>query len=88
MLIDNWNFTSESPQLLISVLLCAAVNVIGVAVYRIFFHPLAHIPGPLLAGVTSLYCYWYNSRGGRFYLQIQRLHEQYGTLPTNTRITF
>lgn len=78
MLIDNWTFTSESPQLLISVLLCVAVNIICVVVYRIFFHPLAHIPGPLLAGVTSLYCYGYNARGGRFYLQIQRLHEIYG----------
>ncbi|EYE93682.1 cytochrome P450 [Aspergillus ruber CBS 135680] len=78
MLIGSWTFTSESPQLFTSALFCAAVNVIGVVVYRIFFHPLAHIPGPLLAGVTSLYCYWYNARSGRLYLQIQKLHEQYG----------
>lgn len=82
MLIGSWTFTSESPQLFTSALFCAAVNVIGVVVYRIFFHPLAHIPGPLLAGVTSLYCYWYNARSGRLYLQIQKLHEQYGMVST------
>jgi len=78
MSISSWIYTSEISQLFTSVLFCAAVNVIGVVVYRIFFHPLAHIPGPRLAGATSLYCYWYNARGGRFYLQIQKLHEQYG----------
>lgn len=79
MSIENWT-SVERSQLPVSVLLFAAVNVIGVAVFRLFFHPLAHIPGPVLARTTSLYSYWYNVRGGRFYLQIQRLHEQYGTL--------
>lgn len=78
MSIESRIFTSESSWLLLSVLLCAVLNVIGVVVYRIFFHPLAHIPGTPLAGATSLYCYWYNARGGRFYLQIQKLHERYG----------
>lgn len=47
-------------------------------VYRLFFHPLAHLPGPLLARATHLYAFWYNMQGGSFYLQIQKLHEQYG----------
>lgn len=48
------------------------------AIYRVYFHPLAHIPGPLLAKVSSVYAYYYNFRDARFYLQIQKLHEQYG----------
>ena len=67
---------------ILSILLCAVVvNSIGVIVYRIFFHPLAHTPGPLLAKVSSLYSYWYNFRNARFYLKVQELHEQYGMLP-------
>ncbi|KAI2981999.1 hypothetical protein CBS147344_9070 [Aspergillus niger] len=46
--------------------------------YRLFFHPLAHLPGPLLARATHLYAFWYNMQGGSFYLQVQKLHEQYG----------
>lgn len=47
------------------------------AIYRVYFHPLAHIPGPLLAKVSTGYAYYYNLNA-RFYLQIQKLHEQYG----------
>jgi hypothetical protein len=53
----------------------------GVVVYRRFFHPLAKVPGPFLASVTRLYCFYYNViEGGVFYLEIERLHELYGTV--------
>ncbi|PYH99944.1 cytochrome P450 [Aspergillus ellipticus CBS 707.79] len=51
---------------------------VWVAVYRLFLHPLANIPGPLLARVTHLYAFWYNMQGGLFYLQVQQLHGHYG----------
>jgi cytochrome P450 len=43
--------------------------------YRRFFHPLAKIPGPFLPAVTKLYQSCYNCR---YYLEIERLHAQYG----------
>ncbi|CBX95728.1 hypothetical protein IAQ61_004561 [Plenodomus lingam] len=50
-----------------------------ITVRRLFFHPLAKIPGPKLAAVTLLYQTWYCFVGGsRFYIKIQKLHEQYG----------
>lgn len=49
----------------------------SIAVYRRFFHPLAKIPGPFLPAVTKLYQSFYN---GRYYLQIEKLHEKYGPI--------
>ncbi|KAK2836963.1 hypothetical protein FQN49_006545 [Arthroderma sp. PD_2] len=50
-----------------------------VVVYRIVFHPLAHIPGPFLAKATNLYSFYFNGiLDGKFYLQVEKLHEIYG----------
>ncbi|EME41071.1 hypothetical protein DOTSEDRAFT_178435 [Dothistroma septosporum NZE10] len=46
-------------------------------IYRRFFHPLANVPGPFLPAVTKLYQSYYN---GRYYLQIEKLHQQYGSI--------
>jgi len=52
---------------------------IAVGIYRVFFHPLAKIPGPKLAGLTYLYRFKYNVLDhGKFYLQIEKLHQKYG----------
>jgi hypothetical protein len=58
--------------------------IIGHRIYRIFYdlylHPLAHIPGPKLAAITYLYQTYYSLVGGsRFYIQIGKLHQKYGT---------
>ncbi|KAI0551333.1 cytochrome P450 [Xylaria curta] len=46
-------------------------------VYRIFFHPLAKYPGPLLARVTNLYSAYHAWRGD-IHLDIWRCHQTYG----------
>ena len=52
------------------------------AIYRIYFHPMSHIPGPKLAAIT----YWYQSyydlwpHSGRFLWKTAELHEQYGPI--------
>ena len=54
---------------------------IGLAIYRAFFHPLAKIPGPWLAGVTQWYETYYElvpNGGGMFTKRIKKMHEQYG----------
>ncbi|KAL2863990.1 cytochrome P450 [Aspergillus lucknowensis] len=51
---------------------------ISVLIYRIYFHPLANVPGPLLGRMFHFYSFWYNLNGGRFYLQIPKLHAMYG----------
>ncbi|MCJ1357751.1 MAG: hypothetical protein MMC33_007747 [Icmadophila ericetorum] len=52
----------------------------SLVVYRRLLHPLSKIPGPSWAAITYLYSFNYNviGPGSRFYLQIEKLHKQYG----------
>lgn len=58
-----------------------AVNVVyfaGLIVYRVAFHPLAKYPGPLLNKMTQ----WPEAKSawsGNRHVDIQVLHERYGT---------
>ncbi|KAK8161786.1 cytochrome P450 [Phyllosticta citrichinensis] len=55
----------------------------AVAVYRLTLHPLAGIPGPKRAAVSTLYETWQNAvRRGRYFLIWEQMHEDYGK-PTN-----
>jgi hypothetical protein len=50
-------------------------------IYNLYFHPLAHIPGPKLAAATYLYQTYYSLIGGsRYYRIIKQLHQIYGRL--------
>ena len=54
---------------------------IGLAIYRLYFSPIAKFPGPKLAALTKWYeCYWEVARNGRFTFHIQDLHKEYGKL--------
>ncbi|OJJ37784.1 hypothetical protein ASPWEDRAFT_171247 [Aspergillus wentii DTO 134E9] len=51
------------------------------AVYRLYFHPLANIPGPRLAAITHGYEFYYNIiKGGVFVWELERLHQIYGPI--------
>lgn len=50
---------------------------VGLALYRIFFHPLAKYPGPWAAKVSDVYMLYYAWKGDR-HLEFWRLHERYG----------
>jgi hypothetical protein len=64
------------------VVYCAVVSI-----YRLYFHPLSHIPGPKLAAITHGYEFYHNIiRGGMFIWEVKRLHEIYGTYTIFRRI--
>ncbi|KIK70272.1 hypothetical protein GYMLUDRAFT_150862 [Collybiopsis luxurians FD-317 M1] len=52
---------------------------VGLALYRVFFHPLHKYPGPILAALTDWYEGYYNIvKSGGMVAEIGRLHKLYG----------
>lgn len=66
-----------SPPVAVISILPAAL--FAVVVYRLFFHPLANIPGPKLAGISTLYLAWHARQGKSHQFQ-PALHKKYGRI--------
>lgn len=55
------------------------IYVVGLYVYRTFFDPLSHIPGPKLAAATLWYEFYYDViKKGRYTWVIGEMHKKYG----------
>lgn len=65
------------PAALVVIGAIYVVYLIGLAIYRRFFHPLAKVPGPFLPAVTIWYQTLFN---GRYFLEVERMHKKYGRL--------
>jgi hypothetical protein len=51
------------------------------AIRRLYFHPLARIPGPKLAALTWWYEFYFDVlQEGTYVFKIQELHKKYGEL--------
>ena len=59
----------------------------GVAAYRLFLGPLAHFPGPKLAALTGWYETYFDCvKKGRYWVEIERMHQKYGSIEIRTII--
>ncbi|KAF2108707.1 cytochrome P450 [Lophiotrema nucula] len=68
-----------------TLLLAALTSLIGYVsvlyVYRIYFSPLSHIPGPKLAAATRWYEFYYDAiKTGHFYREVEQMHRVYGPI--------
>jgi len=66
---------------LLNVLALLLVWTAIVIVYRLGLSPLAKFPGPKLAALTGWYeTYFECLQRGKYWVEIERMHEQYGEL--------
>lgn len=55
--------------------------VVGGAIYRLGFSPIAKFPGPKLAALTLWYEFYYDViKKGKYTWEIGKMHEKYGLL--------
>ncbi|KAI1300937.1 cytochrome P450 [Xylaria venustula] len=64
--------------MLLGLVVTGSLFIFHLVAYRIFFHPLAKFPGPLLAKFTNLYAA-YHAWKGDIHIDIMRCHQKYGT---------
>ena len=65
---------SSHPLIVISGCLCYLA---GIAIYRLFFDPLAKFPGPKLAALTRYYEAYYDVvQNGQYTYKIDQLHRE------------
>ncbi|KAF4966245.1 hypothetical protein FSARC_6044 [Fusarium sarcochroum] len=64
-------------QVLSRIVSSLLILVFSIAIYRLCFHPLARVPGPRLAAVSSIW-HAYQARNGRMAHLGKTLHRRYG----------
>lgn len=75
LVIEHFDWTS----FLSTLALCAAVYVGCLVVYRLYLAPVAVIPGPFWAKVSSWYEFYYDYvHVGKYYERIREMHDKYG----------
>lgn len=75
----NWAPLGSLQTIVLGLLLTYLVYGIGLVIYRLYFSPIAHVPGSKLTAATG----WYETyldvfKGGQFTFQIEKWHQQYG----------
>jgi hypothetical protein len=54
----------------------------SLAIYRLYFHPLAGFPGPKIAAATRWYEFYYDViKRGKYVYKIEEMHRKYGKVP-------
>ena len=67
-------------------LLTWTAYVLGLVIYRLYFHPLAKFPGPKYAAISRWHEYYHEVvRKGQFTFEIQEYHRKYGALKCSCR---
>ena len=74
-------FTTLFNQSIFSAAALFLLYPISLAVYRLYFSPLAKFPGNTLAILTLWYEFYYQVfKGGKYVWEIEKMHQKYGEL--------
>lgn len=69
-------------------LLLVVLYIASLALYRLFFHPLARVPGPTVCALTGFYEFWWDCvMVGQFFNKVSKMHDKYGTKFLSDRIS-
>lgn len=78
--MDYLHLARPSAGVMIALFLIWISYLVGLAIYRLYFSPIAKFPGPKLAALTKWYEFYYDVvLQGQFTFQIQAMHKKYGT---------
>ncbi|KAB8218345.1 cytochrome P450 [Aspergillus novoparasiticus] len=73
--------TIDQARIWAALLAIAGLFLITRILYRLYFHPLAKIPGPKLAAASHLLEFYYDViLGGQFVFRIEKMHQKYGPI--------
>ena len=73
--------TLKWPFVLLTVVVLSLCYALVKAVYRLYFHPLAHLPGPKYCTISHIYeFYWDVIKHGQFYKKLKEIHLEYGPI--------
>ncbi|XXH02844.1 hypothetical protein Hte_009232 [Hypoxylon texense] len=78
-----WPYGLSGSVIFVYLLLISCFVALSVVVYRLTLHPLARFPGPVLAASTGLYEAYYQcikDGGGRYWVEIEKMHQRYGPI--------
>ena len=70
-------------NILVVLLLLVLLYLIYIVINRLLLHPLANIPGPKLAALTSWHEFFYDcvkGGSGQHAFKIREMHDRYGSL--------
>ncbi|CBX94241.1 hypothetical protein IAQ61_006395 [Plenodomus lingam] len=70
--------TMSYPNFWMLVATFALAYAVSVAIYRLYFHPLAKFPGPFWACLSTFPSWWHTRKGDR-HIWLYSLQEKYGT---------
>lgn len=74
--------TSSTSEIVLRVLWLDVALLTGlfgnIVVYRLFFHRLRNMPGPIAARVSRHYAAYHTIKDAQMHYTVQRLHQQYG----------
>jgi hypothetical protein len=77
----DFNASARSSIVLLLLPTAALLALLWLAIYRLFLHPLAKVPGPKLAAFTSWHEFYYDcikGGGGQHAFKMREMHDTYG----------
>lgn len=76
---DLLQLVLDRPVTVLAIATCTYL--LSLAIYRLYFHPLAKFPGPRIAALTVWYEFYFDGiKQGRYTFEIKRMHEKYGPI--------